>query len=71
MESGYSSFVDRTISPVGISDVDITDMERFLFNLDRFTGLVPVNKSNTRYASDSPLDTLFEHSLSKSFKIFK
>ena len=71
MESGYSFFVDLTISPVGISDVDITDMERFLCNLDRFTGFVPVNRSNTKYASDSPLDTLLEHSLSKSVKIFK
>ena len=68
--SGYSSAVDLTISPVGISEVEITEVEFFALNFAIFFGLTPVKRSKTKYASDSPLATLLENSLS-FFTIFK
>ena len=62
--SGYSSAVDLTISPVGISDVEITEVEFFELNFAIFFGFTPVSKSKTKYASDSPFATLLEYSLS-------
>ena len=69
--SGYSDFVDLTISPVGISEVEIIDIERFGLSFSIFLGFAPVSKSKTRYASDSPLATLLEQSAFSGSKIFK
>ena len=46
--SGYSSAVDLTMSPVGISDVDITEVEFLELSFAIFFGFTPVSKSKTK-----------------------